>query len=213
MQLQIKYLLLKKKRQYRKFGTYQKKKCQGEINFHVTHNYIFSSYLFSMTICHNLFVAIMYHSLHSFLETWTPFWYFDASSSVSNILPVVSFREKSVLLQSTEKKPGHFVWPYRISQKIKAMLLFHMVGWVGGRPKKTSAIERGGGAIKIHRILPRDKGQIKPKADWQGIDSSKKRTNKFAFLLFTAKKTNSFVLSFFWRIFGSPILLLVLSDL
>ena len=100
----------------------------------LTHNYIFSSYLFSMTICHNLFVVIMYHSLHSFVETWTPFWYFDASSSVSNILPVVSFREKSVLLQSTEKKPGHFVWPYRISQKIKAMLLFHMVSWVGGRP-------------------------------------------------------------------------------
>ena len=101
-----------------------------------TITYIFSSFLFSMTICHNLFVAIMYHSLHSFLETWTPFWYFDASSSVSNILPVVSFREKSVLLQSTEKKPGHFVWPYRISQKIKAMLLFRMVSWVGAVLKK-----------------------------------------------------------------------------
>ena len=40
------------------------------------------------------------------------------------------------------------------------------------------------------------KGQIKPKADLRAVDSPKKRTNKFvlfAFLLFTANKTNSFV--------------------
>ena len=40
------------------------------------------------------------------------------------------------------------------------------------------------------------KGQIKPKADWRAVDSPKKRTNEFvlfAFLLFTANKTNSFV--------------------
>ena len=39
------------------------------------------------------------------------------------------------------------------------------------------------------------KGQIKPKADWHAVNSPKKRTNKFvlfAFLLFTANKTNSF---------------------
>ena len=40
------------------------------------------------------------------------------------------------------------------------------------------------------------KGHIKPKADWRAVDSPKKRTNEFvlfAFLLFTANKTNSFV--------------------
>ena len=40
------------------------------------------------------------------------------------------------------------------------------------------------------------KGQIKPKADWRAVDSPKKRTNEFDFfdfLLFTAKKPNSFV--------------------
>ena len=40
------------------------------------------------------------------------------------------------------------------------------------------------------------KGQIKPKADWRAVDSPKKQTNEFvlfAFLLFTANKTNSFV--------------------
>ena len=40
------------------------------------------------------------------------------------------------------------------------------------------------------------KGQIKPKADWRAADSPKKQTNEFvfvAFLLFTAKKQNSFV--------------------
>ena len=39
------------------------------------------------------------------------------------------------------------------------------------------------------------KGQIKPKADWCAVDSPIKRTNDFffAFLLFTAIKTNSFV--------------------
>ena len=40
------------------------------------------------------------------------------------------------------------------------------------------------------------KGQIKPKADWRAVDSPKKRTNEFvlfAFLLFTANKSNLFV--------------------
>ena len=40
------------------------------------------------------------------------------------------------------------------------------------------------------------KGQIKPKADWRAVDSPKKQTNEFvlfAFLLFTANKSNSFV--------------------
>ena len=40
------------------------------------------------------------------------------------------------------------------------------------------------------------KGQINSKADWSAVDSPKKRTNEFvlfAFLLFTANKTNSFV--------------------
>ena len=40
------------------------------------------------------------------------------------------------------------------------------------------------------------KGQKKLKADWRAVDSPKKRTNEFflfAFLLFTANKTNSFV--------------------
>ena len=40
------------------------------------------------------------------------------------------------------------------------------------------------------------KGQVKPKADWCAINSPKKWTNEFvlfAFLLFTANKTNLFV--------------------
>ena len=40
------------------------------------------------------------------------------------------------------------------------------------------------------------KGQLISKADWRAIDSSKKRTDEFvlfAFLLFTAKKSNSSV--------------------
>ena len=53
------------------------------------------------------------------------------------------------------------------------------------------------------------KGQIKPKTDWRAVDSPKKRICLFAFLLFTANKTNSF----FGRIYFAPKLLLVLSDL
>jgi hypothetical protein len=40
------------------------------------------------------------------------------------------------------------------------------------------------------------KGQLISKADWRAIDSPKKRTEEFvlfAFLLFTANKSNSFV--------------------
>jgi hypothetical protein len=45
-----------------------------------------------------------------------------------------------------------------------------------------------------------DKGQVKLRADWHAVDSPEKRMNKFfffAFLLFTASKTNSFF--FFWE--------------
>ena len=61
----------------------------------------------------------------------------------------------------------------------------------------------------------RTKGQIKPKADWHAVDSPEKRMNEFvlfAFLLFTANKTNSFI-RFWGRIYGAPKLLSVLSDL
>ena len=47
--------------------------------------------------------------------------------------------------------------------------------------------------------FPTSKGQIKPKADWRAVDSHKKQTNEFvlfAFLLFTANKTNSFICLF-----------------
>ena len=115
----------------------------------------------------------MYHFLHSFLETWTPFWYFDASSSVSNILPVVSFREKSVLLQSTEKKPGHFVWPYRISQKIKAMLLFHMVSWVGAVHNKRLQFKGVGEASKFIEFCQRIEGS-KCRHGGEGCQKNKK---------------------------------------
>ena len=40
------------------------------------------------------------------------------------------------------------------------------------------------------------KGQIKPKADWRTVDSTKKQINEFvlfAFLLFTANRSNLFV--------------------
>ena len=46
------------------------------------------------------------------------------------------------------------------------------------------------------------KGQLISKADWRAIDSPKKRTGEFvlfAFLFFTANKSNSSV-RFFWRI-------------
>ena len=59
------------------------------------------------------------------------------------------------------------------------------------------------------------KGQIKPKADCCAVDSPKKQRNEFvlfAFLLFTANKTNSFI-RFWGRIYGAPKLLSVLSDL
>ena len=48
----------------------------------------------------------------------------------------------------------------------------------------------------LHIIVTTTKGQIKPKAHWRAVDSPKKRTNEFvlfAFLLFTANKTNLFV--------------------
>ena len=48
------------------------------------------------------------------------------------------------------------------------------------------------------------KGQIKPKADWDAVDSPKKRTNEWSW---KAKKQNRFVRSFFWRIYSAPIYL------
>ena len=59
------------------------------------------------------------------------------------------------------------------------------------------------------------KGQIISKADWRAIDSPKKQTDEFvlfAFLLFTANKSNLFVL-FLGESTGAPILLSVLSDI
>ena len=46
------------------------------------------------------------------------------------------------------------------------------------------------------KFYGRAKGQIKPKEDWRAVDSPKKQMNEFvlfAFLLFTANKTNSFI--------------------
>ena len=46
------------------------------------------------------------------------------------------------------------------------------------------------------KIKAEPKGQIKSKADWRAIDSPKNRTDEFvlfAFLLFTANKSNSSV--------------------
>ena len=67
----------------------------------------------------------------------------------------------------------------------------------------------------ITLIFKNGKGQIKLKAYWRAVDSPKKQTNEFvlfAFLLFTANKTNSFF-RFLGRIYGTPKLLSVLSDL
>ena len=47
-----------------------------------------------------------------------------------------------------------------------------------------------------NHLFWKPKGQIKLKEDWRVVDSPKKRTNEFvlfAFLLFTAKKSNLFV--------------------
>ena len=63
------------------------------------------------------------------------------------------------------------------------------------RPKSFT----GGRSLTIITIMGfyvRTKGQMKSKADWPAVNSPKKQTNEFdlfAFLLFTANKTNSFV--------------------
>ena len=52
---------------------------------------------------------------------------------------------------------------------------------------------------QVYQLL-QGKGQIKSKADWRALDSPKKQTNKFvlfAFLLFTANKTNSSI--YLWK--------------
>ena len=69
--------------------------------------------------------------------------------------------------------------------------------------------------ICTYLYLKLSKGQLISKADWRAIDSPKKRTGEFvlfAFLFFTANKSNSSV-RFFWRIYGSPICFLKLTDL
>ena len=59
------------------------------------------------------------------------------------------------------------------------------------------------------------KGQIKPKADWDAVDSPKKQKDKFFFLCFFTlhDKQIKFIRSFFGRIYGSPIRFSILSDL
>ena len=53
----------------------------------------------------------------------------------------------------------------------------------------TTWIRRGVGSPKMAMFT--SKGQIKPKADWRAVDSPNEFV-LFAFLLFTANKTNSF---------------------
>ena len=78
-------------------------------------------------------------------------------------------------------------------------------GGKGGKGPKDSG-EEGGNTGKGGKGGPKNpkgpkgpknpKGLIKLKADWRDLDSPKKRTNEiflFAFLLFTANKTNSSV--------------------
>ena len=52
-------------------------------------------------------------------------------------------------------------------------------------------------ARTIDAIIP--KGQIKPKADWRAVDSSKKRTNEFVFFCREKQKSKN------WRIYCVPI--------
>ena len=47
-----------------------------------------------------------------------------------------------------------------------------------------------GGGIKRSFDTALIKGQIKPKADWRGIDSPKKQTNEFVLLAVKSKKAN-----------------------
>ena len=94
-------------------------------------------------------------------------------------------------------------------------------GGKGGKGPKDSG-EEGGNTGKGGKGGPKNpkgpkgpknpKGLIKLKADWRDVDSPKKGMNEsflFAFLLFTANKTNVF----FGRIYGASILLFVISDL
>ena len=64
------------------------------------------------------------------------------------------------------------------------------------RPTTTTLLSVNPSGLRNGKVT---KGQIKPKADWRAVDSPKKQTNKFvsfAFLHFTANKTNSFVCFF-----------------
>ena len=73
-------------------------------------------------------------------------------------------------------------------------------------------------ATKVDKIFIVDlalcKGQIKPEADWGAVDSPKKRTNSFFFLLWKEKQKNKQILSFiFWKNLQHANLFSVLSDL
>ena len=73
-------------------------------------------------------------------------------------------------------------------------------------------------ATKVDKIFIVDlalcKGQIKPEADWGAVDSPKKRTNSFVFLLWKEKQKNKQIRLFvFWENLQRPNQLSVLSDL
>ena len=63
--------------------------------------------------------------------------------------------------------------------------------------------------------MPKTKGQIKPKADWHAVDSTKKRMNKFLFFFaMKSKKAKKQIgLFVFWENLWRANLLMVLSDL
>ena len=71
------------------------------------------------------------------------------------------------------------------------------------------------GGIFSHPLGKGAKGQLISKADWRATDSLKKQTDEFvlfAFLLFTANKSNSSI-RFFGRIYVPSICFLKLIDL
>ena len=97
----------------------------------------------------------------------------------------------------------------KVSQVLHVIFHFDQI-WIFGnfRQSETSFKQRCLDVFFVFSTCQLSKGQIKPKADWQVVDSPKKRRNEFglfAFLFFTANKTN------FGRIYGGPKLLSVLS--
>ena len=93
-----------------------------------------------------------------------------------------------------------FIWAVK-----KNVFLTYSWSFLRDHPYITSANGQGGWSDKkcvdviywrSHRSNTYIKGQIEPKADWHAADSPKKLANEFvfiAFLLSTAKNTNSFV--------------------